>query len=179
MTWLLQVNSYPEQSDSRGSLTATNKQLYDISQCESTARSWTQNATEDAIFTGHVFFWGSRDLCMSQVWAASIARFILNNTCTTYSILAELLTQPFQYLMSPPPHLHYAQLYGSAHSPAKCPASSLLSLMISPEFIVPESCNRLMKLRENNWGSWDVASSLSHTLQWPNPCKIRAWMRQP
>ena len=80
--------------------------------------------------------------------------------------------------MSPPPHLHYAQLHGSTHSPIKCPASSLLSLMISPEFIVPDSCNRLMKFRENNWGSWDMASTLSQTLHCPNPCEIWAWMRQ-
>ena len=41
------------------------------------------------------------------------------------------------------------QLHGSAQSPKKCPASSLLSLMISPEFIVQESYNELMKFRDN------------------------------
>lgn len=83
------------------------------------------------------------------------SKFYMNNTCTTSSILTELLTQPFRY-DSPPPHLYCAQLHGSTHSPTKCPASSFLSLMTSPDFMVPESCNRLMKFREN-WQSWDMA----------------------
>lgn len=81
--------------------------------------------------------------------------------------------------MSPPPRLHYAQLHGSTHSPTKYPPSSLLSLMISPGFIPPESRNRLTKFRENNWGSWDMASSLSQTLHCPNLCEIWACVRQP
>lgn len=51
--------------------------------------------------------------------------------------------------------------------------------MISLDFILTESCNRLMKCRENNWGSWDIASSLSQTLHCPSPCEIWASMRQP
>lgn len=114
--------------------------------------------------------WRGPDLCVPKVWAASLY-FIqhLYHLLHPYGAFDTILT-------SPPPRLHYAQLRGSTHSTTKCPAISLPPLMISPDFIVSESCNGLMKFSKN-WGSWDTASSLSPTPQCPNLCEIWAWMR--
>lgn len=119
-------------------------------------------------------FWWGPDLCVSEVWAASL--YLIQYLYHLLHPYWAFDTSP-PILTSPPPHLHYAQLRGSTHSTTKCPAISLLSLMIFPDFIVSESCNRLMKFSENNWGSWDTASSLSQTPHCPKPCEIRAWMR--
>lgn len=77
-------------------------------------------------------------------------------------------------LTASPPHLHEAQPHGSTESPKKA-----LCQMVCPDFIAPESYNKPMKFREKDWGSWDLAPSLSQRLRCPNPCEIWAWTRQP